>query len=102
MIAKKANEVITIEDYKMNYYFQKGYDIYDSNNKLIKKAIPIDVNSLQLAYVQHIAKIKELEKEIAELKGHKSKSAEPTEIVISDDEPEVVREAKKRMAKKTK
>lgn len=102
LIAKHANQVVKIDDYKMEQYLKKGFDIYDSNHILIKKAVPVDVDILRLAYVEHEAEIKRLKAEIAELKGHKSKLAEPTEIVISDDEPEVVREAKKRMAKKTK
>lgn len=73
MKAKRANVLLTIKEEEVERYFKQGFDILDDKENLIKKAIPSDVGELQIAYVQHIGRIKELEAELNELKAKKAK-----------------------------
>lgn len=74
-LAERGNVVLDIKDSEVDRYFDLGYDIKDDDGTLIKKAIPRDIGVLQKAYTEHIATIKELEKENAELKAQIKKAS---------------------------
>ena len=60
--AEKGNRVRQIEESEIQKYVEQGYTITDGKGTVIKETVPTDLNSLKLAYVQHI-------NEIAVLKG---------------------------------
>lgn len=69
MLAQKQNTVLTIPSHQIDLYYNNGYDIYEDDGTLIKKAVPTDVGSLQIAYIKFQERIKELEAEITSLKA---------------------------------
>lgn len=69
---QRANTILQVPEEWVDRYIDQGYDVLDSNGKVIQKSIPKDLGTLQKAYVEHTAKIKELEKEIEQLKMKKA------------------------------
>lgn len=69
---QRANTILQVPEEWVDRYIDQGYDVLDDNGKVIQKSIPKDLGTLQKAYVEHTAKIKELEKEIEQLKMKKA------------------------------
>lgn len=69
---QRANTILQVPEEWVDRYIDQGYDVLDSDGKVIQKSIPKDLGTLQKAYVEHTAKIKELEKEIEQLKMKKA------------------------------
>lgn len=69
---QRANTILQVPEEWVDRYIDQGYDVLDSNGKVIQKSIPKDLGTLQKAYLEHTAKIKELEKEIEQLKMKKA------------------------------
>ena len=65
---RRGNVYLTVPTNLVDRYLAKGYDVVDERGNVVKSSEPNDVTSLKLAYDKHIARIKELEAENAELK----------------------------------
>lgn len=111
---RRGGSYLTIPANAVERYLAKGYDVVDENDNVIKSSVPNDINTLKIAYEQHIAKIKELEAQVKELKAQIAKSAkheekaeavetheEKDEVVETVDTPPVV-EAKPKTRKSKK
>lgn len=86
---RRANVVLTIPDYQQNEYLAKGFDVIDSNGRVIVKTTPNDINSLKKAYKELCEKVDALEKENKALKKA-LKSSETIEEEPEDDEFEEI------------
>ena len=62
----KGNTMLTIPDNRLADYLERGYDIANNAGIVIKKAIPTDTAELQKLYTEQVAKIANLEKQVAE------------------------------------
>lgn len=69
---QRANTILQVPEEWVDRYIDQGYDVLDNKGNVIQKSIPKDLGTLQKAYVEHTAKIKELEKEIEQLKMKKA------------------------------
>lgn len=78
VVVKRANVVLTINADDVERYIKKGFDVLDANGVVVKSATPNDINTLQKAYVEHLAEIKALKEEIAQLKASKKSVATTT------------------------
>lgn len=78
---QRANVILQVEDYEVDYYLNLGYNEITKDGKIIRETIPTDLSILQKHYVDSKNKIAELEAEIAKLKAKKadSKPAEASE-----------------------
>lgn len=64
---ERGNVVLHVDDRDVDYYINMGYNHTDEQGGIISAALPKDVGVLQKYYVEHLAKIESLEKEIANL-----------------------------------
>ena len=71
---QKANVVLKVEDFEVEYYLSLGYNEITKDGKIIREAIPTDLHLLKKHYVDSKKKIAELENEIAKLKAKKTES----------------------------
>ena len=87
--AEKGNRVKQIREDEVDKYANQGYMIKDGTGTVIKETVPTDLNTLRLAYVQHLDEIKSLKAEISNLKEElsKAKKATPKKEVSEDAEP---------------
>ena len=70
---RRANVILRVSPEQKQEYLNKGFDVIDDTTGAVKEAtVPMDVNVLKKAYVEHMAKIKELEDEIKKLKEEKA------------------------------
>ena len=69
---QRANVILDVPEEWLDRYLDEGYSVIDAKGNIIQSAIPKNVGTLQKAYVEHTAKIKELEKEIEQLKMKKA------------------------------
>lgn len=83
---KRSNVSLKVSKNEVNKYFDMGYDVYDLDGKLIKRAIPKDVLSLQKAFMDNQKCIAELEAEVADLKEQLSKKATARKAAKKTDE----------------
>ena len=64
-------------------YLAKGFDVVDENNNVLEHTVPTDLNTLKVAYSNHIKEIDKLKSEIkklkADLRATKKKSKEINE-----------------------
>lgn len=72
---QRANVVLDIVDEDLGYYMSLGYNLIDAQGNIVKKAVPSDIGELRTAFVQHQAKIAELEAQIEKLTKKASKKA---------------------------
>ena len=73
---RKGGSYLTISATSIDRYLAKGYDVVDEKGNVLKASIPNDINTLRVAYSQHVAEIKELKQRIKELEaGDKSVEA---------------------------
>lgn len=89
---RRGGSYLTIPANAVERYLAKGYDVVDENDTVIKSSVPNDINTLKIAYEQHIAKIKELEAQVKELKAQivKSTKHEKKAEVVEAVEAEAV------------
>ena len=64
---RKGNEVLRVEENLASYYLNKGFNVIEEDGTIIRAALPNDIGTLQTAYIEHLAKIKSLEEEVAKL-----------------------------------
>lgn len=97
MYARKANRIRQVAEHEVEKYLDLGYDITDEAGNILKSAIPTDVSLLQKYYVEHTAKIAELEQTIASMKAKPVKSApvETDEVATVTDAPKKSRKSAK-------
>lgn len=75
---KRGNVFLSVPTSLVDRYLAKGYDVVNERGDVVQESEPNDITSLKLAYEKHIARIKELEAENAELKRQiKSAEAKP-------------------------
>lgn len=67
--AERGNRVKEIAEQDVQKYIEQGYTITNGVGQVIQNAIPTDMASLRLAYVQNATKIKELTDTINQLKA---------------------------------
>lgn len=82
---RRANVILKVAAEQRQEYLNKGFDVIDASGAVIEATVPADVNVLRRAYVEHKAKIKELEAEIAKLKEEKAKPAPKKTTTKSTD-----------------
>lgn len=103
---RHGNVFLDISPEAVEKYMAKGFDIVDERGNVIKECIPSDVNSLRAAYDKHVAKIAELEKQVADLKAQLSetkKISAPKAVVKAEKEQAEVDDIPvEKPAKKTK
>ena len=88
---QRANVVLDIKDFEVDYYLSLGYNLISDGGEVIKTALPRDVGTLQHYYTEHIAKIEALEKENEQLK-----------LKLAETEKASKRVAREETAKKVK
>lgn len=69
---KRANVELDVTDEELDTYLALGYDVYNENDVLVKKAVPTGLGELQKAYIEHTEEIKVLKAKIKELESKKS------------------------------
>jgi hypothetical protein len=69
---RRANVILRVPKEQAKEYLAKGFDVLAEDGSIAQATIPNDVNVLKQAYVEHLAKIKELENQLAE--ANKSKT----------------------------
>lgn len=92
-IVKRANVILNIKDDQVRDYLDKGYSVVSAGGKVLQQAIPTDINVLRKAYVDHVARIAQLEKQLNALSSPKSPAPVEEEQVTPS-------EGKKRSNKK--
>ena len=101
---RRGGSYLTIPALAVDRYMAKGYDVVDDKGNIIQSSVPNDVTILKRAYEEHVAEIKKLKEEIAQLKSEKI--AEPVKhsklFGTEVEEPEEVVVEKKATSKKTK
>lgn len=84
----------------------KGYDVVDNSGNVVQSGTPNDINILKRAYEQHVEEIKELRKEIAELKSQlKAEPVKQSKLFGTEiEDPKIENEPveKKTASKRTK
>ena len=71
---ERANVVLRVPKDAVSRYMDQGFNVVDNDGNVIQASVPRDLGTLQLAYVQHTEKIKQLEAEIESLKASKRTS----------------------------
>lgn len=101
---RRGGSYLTIPALAVERYIARGYDVVDDKGNVIQSSVPNDVTILKRAYEEHVAEIKKLKEEIAQLKSEKI--AEPVKhsklFGTEVEEPEEVVVEKKATSKKTK
>ena len=72
---RRANVILDIPEYQKNEYLAKGFDVIDSQGRVIEYTTPSDINTLKTCYIQHVKEIAELKRQIAELKNSRTKQS---------------------------
>lgn len=71
---RRANVVLQVPADQAESFYAKGYDIIDAKGNVLKESVPTNLGTLQKAFVEHKARIKELEHELEELKAETSEN----------------------------
>jgi len=100
-IVQRANVYLEVSDNLLDYYVGIGYNVLDDNGNVIRATVPTDLATLQNAYREHEAKIKELEATIEMLKQNSAKSVKNDVQSVENVVDEEIVEKKKRTRKKT-
>lgn len=90
---QRGNVVLTVKDDEVQRYLQLGYDLTNPAGEVVKSAIPTDYATLQKLYLDHIAKITELENTVAKL------TAELTEAKRTNKQSETTKSPGKKIQK---
>ena len=75
---RRGNVSLRVTKNEVNKYFDMGYDVYSLDGKLIKRAVPKDLATLQKAFVDNQARIAQLENEVRSLKEQLEAKPEKT------------------------
>jgi hypothetical protein len=78
---ERGNVVLKVQEHEVQRYLTLGYSVTDDTGKVLQSAIPNDLGTLQKCYLEHKAKICELEAIIAKLTAENNvlaKSAKST------------------------
>ena len=67
VMVQRANVILKVSKEQLDYYMTQGYNLIDEKGHILKASVPKDLGTLQKAYVDHEAEIKELKAQIAEL-----------------------------------
>ena len=78
---ERGHVVLRVPKYDVQRYIDQGYNEVDADGNIIQASVPRDLGTLQKAYVDHLAKIKELEDELEQLKKVKRQQKRKTEAV---------------------
>lgn len=82
--AQKGNQICRIEEHQIATLVEQGYNIVDESGAVLQQAVPTDIALLKKCYIEHVQKIKELEKEIESLKSSSKKTAVKEKVVEED------------------
>lgn len=100
----KGNVVLRVDDSLQDFYVNKGYTAKTLDGKIIKEAVPTDVNSLRQAYLKCknenkalTEKVKALEAELASKKTQPKVATQPD---VQEEEPVAQEEKPKRTRKR--
>ena len=63
---QRANVILQVADHEVARYMSMGYNLIDSGGAVLKEAVPNNLGVLRAAYLEHTARIKELEAQLAE------------------------------------
>lgn len=64
---QRGNVVLRVKDEEVQRYMTLGYNLVDEDGNILQAAIPNDFGVLRKAYIDHTAKIAELEETVAKL-----------------------------------
>jgi len=64
---QRGNVVLNVPEDEVQRYLQLGYNLTSPDGKILQAAIPNDFGTLQKAYVDNMARIAELENQVAKL-----------------------------------
>lgn len=94
LYAKKSNRVQPIVESEIQHFLNQGYNIIDTEGKVVFESMPEDIGGLKVAFKKHV-------EEIAELKAHNHElSAEIAELKVALEQAEKARAPKTTKAKK--
>ena len=103
---RRGGSYLTIPALAVERYMAKGYDVVDNSGNVVQSGTPNDINILKRAYEQHVEEIKELRKEIAELKSQlKAEPVKQSKLFGTEiEDPKIEKEPveKKAASKRTK
>ena len=68
VLVQRANVVLSVSPQQLDYYMTQGYDVINEQGEIVQASVPRDLGTLQKAFLEHTAKIEELEAEIQKLK----------------------------------
>lgn len=83
---RRGNVILRVPEYQKGEYLARGFDVISEDGKVVEATVPSDVNILKKAYVEHLAKIKELEAKLAEATKRTSKKA-PVDVIEKEETP---------------
>lgn len=78
---ERGNVVLKVQEHEVQRYLMLGYNVTDETGKVLQKAMPNDLGTLQRHYVESEKRIEELEAIVARLTAENellAKSAKPT------------------------
>lgn len=88
----KGNVVLQVKESLMDHYVNKGYTAKSLDGKIIKEAVPSDIQSLKKAYLQIKAENETLKEEIKELKSKLDRTNQPiVQAASTEDKPKRTR-----------
>lgn len=80
---ERGNVVLRVQDYEVDRYLSMGYNVTDEEGNIIQKAVPTQLGELQKAYVENIALIESLKKQVAELTAKLEQQPKPKKTTKS-------------------
>ena len=66
---RRANVILQVPEEQRKEYLAKGFDVVDENNNVVEYTVPSDLNTLKVAYSNHIKEIEKLQAENKKLKS---------------------------------
>lgn len=75
-LVQKLNVVLTIDDDRVKEYLNKGYNVIDNSGRVIKEAMPNDLNQLKLLVAKYKKENEELLARVKELEAQKPMAEE--------------------------
>ena len=103
---RRGGSYLTIPVLAIDRYIAKGYDVVDNSGNIVQSGTPNDVNILKRAYEEHVAEIKKLKEEIAQLKSQPKAEPVKQSKLFGDEveEPKIEEEPveKKTTSKRSK
>lgn len=84
IMIRKANVVLNVSESQVQFYLQRGYEICDSNGRIISKEPEMSVAELQNQEMKQ--EISKLRSALATMKNSKSSEAEEVETLKAENE----------------